>query len=727
MDNLVDSAQPAIYTDWFTTTTRSQFTPASCLYDAAQHERSTWEELPPYFRLAFDMEEKVGAWLKETSESELASLLAQLPSGISAGEHAAAFQFTKYQLLSMHFWLHRPFSLTCSIHLPAEGMRTLGEYSATEKSPKEGLTVSMCQHGGSAPKEAIVDFLPGCGKTAFCLAAGGTLVARSSCWVALQEEHRAKAAGEICEGDGSGRLARLVLIAAAANTFSHFEDTLARLLPELRRLWPSNKYLVWTRGGATRSVDAAAALDPSCVVFWIVTMETSKKALSACPNTAIAALIYDEFTIDTPRTRGTQASSHALKVLYANATMQALTECTRGNTSRLKRAFNGKTIIPPSELPWLCRHRKFNDTRLAMQQSAQLRLMSMAQWRGPIRCDLSNLMPTGILVLAVRCRFQSFAAALHNAQVDIEPASLPVALFRYLTPLQLDAQTKQALQQALESACVTSQTLRDTLGTTDSGLEALLSTIVERLLARLDEFTAQCPICFDAGTACHIMACCGYVLCASCNQGLRRCAFCRAEETPSTEVTRRVQIPTAPAFVEVVDGQQPRTLQDDLISFAREEHTQLHNLALVLHTALHHGYKRLLVLVEPAYGHYAHAGNFRYLELDAISRATGISLHTVQHLIRGKGTAFAQLKRAFDNPASAPMGLVAYGDDKKFVVGTDMASVDMMIVAGEIENQIITQTLGRIFRPLLGRDNSRPVPIVRVFTGNQNHGRRRRW
>ena len=84
------------------------------------------------------------------------------------------------------------------------------------------------------------------------------------------------------------------------------------------------------------------------------------------------------------------------------------------------------------------------------------------------------------------------------------------------------------------------------------------------------------------------------------------------------------------------------------------------------------------------------------------------------------GTKFAECKKRFDDPTSPPMALIAIeGGD--FLVGTDLAHADAMILIGNISHGIKTQAIGRIFRPLATRDNTRHIPVVHIHVGRVNH------
>ena len=62
------------------------------------------------------------------------------------------------------------------------------------------------------------------------------------------------------------------------------------------------------------------------------------------------------------------------------------------------------------------------------------------------------------------------------------------------------------------------------------------------------------------------------------------------------------------------------------------------------------------------------------------------------------------------------MGLLCYGVTDTFMVGTDLASADAIVVVGNIHGSILTQAISRTLRPNEQRDNMRPLPQINIYT-----------
>ena len=99
---------------------------------------------------------------------------------------------------------------------------------------------------------------------------------------------------------------------------------------------------------------------------------------------------------------------------------------------------------------------------------------------------------------------------------------------------------------------------------------------------------------------------------------------------------------------------------------------------------------------------------------EEIGAAAGVQLTRVDYLLRGKGSQFAEVKRRFDAPGPEPRGMICYGEEEGMLVGTDLAHVDAVVAVGDISRHVLTQALGRVFRPRRSRDNSRLVAMVRI-------------
>jgi hypothetical protein len=236
---------------------------------------------------------------------------------------------------------------------------------------------------------------------------------------------------------------------------------------------------------------------------------------------------------------------------------------------------------------------------------------------------------------------------------------------------------------------------------------------VLRLLERLAEFECNCPICWsDAGGDFRIAGCCGYVTCATCHGRTAACAFCR---TPWRTAFAPSELGTPPPLEcnETLD--EPAFGDDfhtDLMARTGTEKRQIDNFKQVLRVAAHHGFKRLVVLVEDnvitSSGVLSDFYNFADPHYDVVR---------VDTLLSASGSRFAAVKAAFDAPGTRPTALFCYGMAETFVTGTDLAAADLLVVVGSIPAKYVTQCLGRIFRPNPLRNNARPMHVVKLYVG----------
>ena len=187
------------------------------------------------------------------------------------------------------------------------------------------------------------------------------------------------------------------------------------------------------------------------------------------------------------------------------------------------------------------------------------------------------------------------------------------------------------------------------------------------------------------------------------------------EETPNGSAA---VFPTRPMF------QMGRSFEENIAQFTGPRKLQTDNLVNTLHVLMHHGYYRPLIVIERFRYQASSASVDTFLNVDSIQRVTGYNVQRVDTRLTGKGSSFTAMKKQFDNPQNPPIALMCFGIDPSFMVGTDLAHADALVVVGEISSDLITQALGRTFRPLAGRDNTRSIKVVKVYSGN--HALRRR-
>ena len=144
-----------------------------------------------------------------------------------------------------------------------------------------------------------------------------------------------------------------------------------------------------------------------------------------------------------------------------------------------------------------------------------------------------------------------------------------------------------------------------------------------------------------------------------------------------------------------------------------------------MHVLLHHGYTRLLIIVEkPDY--VSRDQETFHLDTGFLSTCTGFCVSRVDTSLNGKGLRFAKMKRVFDDPSQPPQAFLCFGMTPSFLYGTDMARADSVLTVGNVDASILTQAVGRTLRPLIGRDSSRPIRMLKIYSGSSRMLRRPR-
>ena len=88
----------------------------------------------------------------------------------------------------------------------------------------------------------------------------------------------------------------------------------------------------------------------------------------------------------------------------------------------------------------------------------------------------------------------------------------------------------------------------------------------------------------------------------------------------------------------------------------------------------------------------------------------------VDALVNGKGSRFAKVKTVYDSPDPAPMALLSIGTNGRFLAGTDLGHTKALITVGAIPDKMLVQALGRVFRPVPGRDPTQPIHMFKIYT-----------
>lgn len=679
---------------------------------AADLERVNWSRIDPRIVHSFDFEDKLIAWLRGTPVSVLAAALDAVPFGLEG------LTFTPWQRLGLCVMSCLPFSVTSSISASIEAIRELDVYAGQQRLARAvGMEATFSMRATSFPRCILCDLPTAGGKTAWSCAIASVAVCDR--FPQLRAEYRERALHEAVVGLPELPVARLVLIAPTASTFNHFVDAVERLVPVLARAHPHLCFHVWKGMKREHSIAAASAADDCDVFFWVHPVDKRCKILRETPKVSVAASVIDEYSVDAPREKTRTSKAPVLHTVITQATPQALENATTGCSSWLQDVFGG-ALNGPNRLGRLLGSRCFKEAQLCMEQACKLDLFTMSAFRRHVRDDLRALVPCGFEVVFVRARRVSIASHLVRSSADMVPASLLTVVCRFVPALipEQSAHLENILQpsllnvRALREAVTSLPPLASHLPPATPHLSqntAAQAAAIARLVERIDEFASQCPICLEEDQSQVMMcACCGYCTCQGCWARTARCPFCRSgiltERVAGVEARDAQAIETYPTRVEAA-ADVITTLTENV----SQAHSQLFNLSQVLACAAAHRRRRFLVVVESDSRHTAPTE----AEFARITQATGVELHVPR--ISGAGTRFHEIKKRFDSNDPTPIALVSFMASS-LLVGTDLTFVDCVITVGAIHAALLTQAIGRVFRPRASRDNALPILIARVYS-----------
>lgn len=687
----------------------SRIIPYATIANHADREYSDWRKTHHLVDHVCTLDRQLDVWIQNIAAQDLANIIAETPEGLGPDDAGTSIDFTPWQRISMAFYVKPRFGVTATVRIETDELRELAEYRQNENRRKLPIQATLSTLPGACRDVGIIDLPTAGGKTAWVLSVSLMLLTGQA-FHDIKTEFAHKSAGSIIQGYNPPRIARLAIVAAAGATFEHFVTTARRLVA---RYATATRIEIWTTTGSTTSTQRAAALPPDTVVFWFVPPAKLSEVLRAHPTITVPVCVVDEYTQDTPRNRFTSDRSTILKMLIAQATPQALQQATTGSRSWL-RDYLGGELMGPCNIHTLIRRRKFNDATLAVRQLCMLDLMTVTPFRTRVREDLRSLVPAGLYVRFVPSRRVSISSHIARLQTDLVPPSLSTVILSFLSDIALDDASRTRISE-LDGTSVTPNQLVTIIHgltcvppryPTSDVLQEQRAALPGRLAERIQEFSQECPICYTAApTEPRILGCCGYCICSNCFQSLpnNRCAYCR---TP-IRMVQRSEAPTEATTVlptETIPLEAERTVR----------HTQLDNLVHCLHHLRNEGYRRLVIMVERPDGVTTELSFV--IDVRAIERTTHIRLVLVNSILNGKGSRFAPVKRDFDSSDPQPMALVCYGQSSRFLVGTDLATTDALIVVGDLDDSILTQTLGRTFRPSPTRDNTRHVPMYRIYS-----------
>ena len=482
--------------------------------------------------------------------------------------------------------------------------------------------------------------------------------------------------GSIQMGNADARVARLMIVACAGTTHEHFASTLKRLLPTFRSVDPMLDVEVWTTLSKFNSVKSAFRKPPSTAVVWILPLANLYEKLREHPDIVVPVLILDEFTHPTPREKCISGTSKVLCTRFLQATPQAFARC--GGRTMLNTMFHGN-LTPPRNIKHLIRARRFMDATLAIQQATVLDVVTVTPFRHFLYNDMSRFIPVGMEVTFVPSRRVTLSSALLGSRADLVPASLERVILSILAQVCPTDDSVQRVKTLFEeSSQFTLEQLCTMLQSVQSKSPYANFTTVHRLIERVQEFQDSCPICFCSSMDVRIFACCGYCICGDCfSRCSNQCPFCRSAYL------------MVPREEENVD-RLPRFDPARMVS-----HSQTQNLKVCIRELIEQrGYNHLCI-VQTMVGMQVQWTNLG-MNLD-------VDMIVVDPLIQGKGSKFV--------PSSAvlipdPKPMLLFTMSERFLVGTDLAFTDAIIVVGDVRDTVVTQAMGRIFRPLERRDNT---------------------
>lgn len=665
-------------------------------------------------------------WVRVHSIEEIATVLDRIPPGLGADpDTGKSFDFCAWQRLSAAHWSRHLFDVTTRIEITSENLRSIANYSEDEmpRARKIPIGTQMTMYEGSCPDKFICDLGTAGGKTSWSIAAALSKLIGNEFEI-LKQEHRQKSMGTFVKGPPILKMARMIVVAAAGMTFRHFVTTAQRMIPRLQELDPTLVVHIWEKVGRNWNTTIAASLPANVVVIWVVPVERIMEVLRHDSSVTIPIVITDEFTVKTPRERSPTDQSFVMKNLITQATPQALQEATRGNRTWLKEEFGG-FLNAPRRLKNLVRHRCWKEAQLGAEQLAKLDLMTLTPFRGLVRDELRNMIPVGISVTFVHSRRITMASHITGSASDMVPANFTNTVLAQLAPFHLSDESREHLVSTLTENVVYPSRINEVLEMCTSNVPDQDRRVVQRLQERLVEFQDECPICKDESmTNPNIFGCCGYCVCDHCFHSCNnRCPFCRTEvrsTIPRDEIvdedTRRDIRERERLLVErAEDSKYPRKTEEHAVLYppAMRNNNILANVTHAIHHLAHQGHTRMLIVLErPRYG----VDLSHQLDLDRLSNVTGVSITRIDRMLSGKATEFAKVKREFDSPNPRAMGMLCYGVTDTFMVGTDLASADSIVVVGNIPDSILTQAISRTLRPNDRRDNTRPLPQINVYT-----------
>lgn len=671
-----------------------------------------------------DMPDKLKEWILETPDDTLAEMLETTIAGCEGTEVAPAFQFTPMQRLIMYVYSNFPVTCTASVCVGTEQIRQLTNNRSTRRIPIEASRTLL---KGSLLDVGIFNGPTASGKTAMSLCISA-MALRHENFSNMMAEYRAKRMGQVFDGIPDLPVARLAVVAVGASVYDHFVTTLQRLKPHMERCMQATVE-IWTQIGKKTSVQMAGDRPSHVVVYWVIPVKKLGEVLRQSPHMAVGFVICDEFTVDPPRVRYLTSSSPVLKYIVPIATPQDLQNATSGK-SFLSEFFHGK-LEAPRRLVDLVRFCHFSDAQRAANHLCQLDLSTLTPFRQWLRHDLKALVPTALRVVFVKSKRCTLSSYLLRSDTDLLPASPQNVIFSLLNKYNLDEASNLRIRNAFEGQTIDFRALDaalmaavSQLGAPNSFYQNEFKEAVVRIRSRLDEFRMECPVCMvsTADAEPHVFSCCGYLVCNGCyNRVQSTCFFCRApvrNHVPREAVpTFSADSTTSPLLHAGADQVLPFRHDDFCIEVrgtTNRRSSQLENLVQTFEALYRHNKTRVMMVVNTNVA-MRHVQEAEGEVLQAI-RNTGFRAVVVDNMLQGKGRNFGVFKATFDSDDPTPMAMCCFTMNSKLLTGTNLDRVQAFVTVGSIPDAVLTQALGRIFRPLASRNNTVPFPMVRIYS-----------
>ncbi len=721
---------------------------------AADRELESWRDVHAGGRSAsnrdlvqysFDGHDHLRDWIASLPVDDLAACIDATPA-------SAGYTFTPWQRLSMHVVACAPYDTTASLTIDAQGISALSLRTDVTHRRSQPIRAHMSVMRGSFLEVTVVDIPTAGGKSGWSAALAGMTLGCGDRWTALVQAFRNDRLDTVVCGSPFVEVARMAIVAVGATVFDHFVSTIRALIDTcLKHKYPRVRFQLWTGVSANLSIMKAARGSDDVVTFWVIPVSKLNSVLKKDPEVAVAMCITDEYTVDTPRDRSKSQLSSVAKHLILCATPHALQDATTGSTSWFKEYMEGYFFAPCAIRALVGRH-AYKDAELACRQLCKFDCMTLSHFREHIRNDLSHLVPPAIEIFYAPSRRLTLASHVTRSDNDLVPRSLLRTLVEALGTFYPTRESRDALHaflltpQAVRPGALADH-IQGMCSTRTSGDLTQVDACRNRIVARVREFDAECcPICMreadeapaasgSVGSNVRMYGCCGMCVCAECFDRTTRCPFCR---TPIAFVSRASEAIVVDDALEGDDGAQDGewgtgetnypsvtrlrearvfggTLAASIRDAVRPHMKQMYNVTVAVHCLMHHGHRRLLIVCEVPM-HIVPGLQMVGFSTSALTQATGCRIHQVDdRTLTGNGTRFAALKAAFDDvDDAAPMALATFG--LKLLVGANLDVVDAVVAVGRIPDRVLTQALGRVFRPRATRDNSRPIPMVRVYS-----------